>query len=168
MSDTINRQSLSEEFDLEDTEVQIKTFRDTLDEAKKLEDPNNILTTIIDKAGKILDIVETEMANGSVSGKLAESASNILSVLMQTTNSMVNNYSIQVNDEMKQEQLSQSNRRLDQRDKEIQIKELYYKNKQLEDGGNTTNNNVILSSREDILRFLENKGKEPKKAGENE
>jgi len=163
MSDEINRKSLEEEFDLESTEIEIETFKDILHKAKSIEDPDNLLTSIIEKAGTILDIVEREMANGSVSGKLAEAASNILTVLMNATNSMVNNHSINFNDDLKQQQLEQNNRRLKQRDREIDIKEkeaeikqIYYQNRgQVSD--KTTNNNVIVTDRQSIMKFLQDK-----------
>lgn len=164
----LDRENLADEFDIEQDDIPIEAFRDVLNRAKEMEDPNNVLTSLIEKAGRILDIVEHEMVNGNASGKMAESASQIINALISAANSIAANNSMYFNDSLKKIQVEQNHRRLDQRDREMEIKELYYKGqqKQLSDSEGNTTNNVIVTSREDIMKFLENKN--TKEIGENE
>lgn len=164
----LNRDNLADEFDIEQDDIPIEAFRDVLNRAKEVEDPNNVLTTLINKAGRILDIVEHEMVNGNASGKMAESASQIINSLITAANSIAANNSLYLNDEIRNIQVKQNERRLDQRDREMEIKELYYKGqqKQLNDNNESTKQqNVIITSREDIMKFLENK--QTKEIGED-
>lgn len=156
----LNRENLANEFNIEQNEIPIEAFKDVLNKSKEIEDPNNVLTTLIEKAGKILDIVEHEMTNGNTSGKMAESASQIINALISAANSIANNNSLNFNDNLRKVQVEQNNRRLDQRDKEMEIKEIYYKGQQNRlNNRNQENvtNNVIVTSREDIMKFLESK-----------
>ncbi|MFW6174085.1 MAG: hypothetical protein ACOC5T_10120 [Elusimicrobiota bacterium] len=56
---------------------------------------------------------------------------------------------------------------MDQRDKELELKRMYYNN-QLgsNNSGGTTNNNVIVTDRESVLKFL--KGEQKKELGESD
>ena len=150
---------LADEFDIEETEVEIQTFRELLSSAKQLEDPNNVLTTLIEKAGHFLDMVERESVNGSMNARYMEVAAQLINSIITASNSISSNYNNHLENELKQIRVEQRNKELEQKDKELEIKEMYYKG--ISGGkGNTTNNNVIVSSREDILKFLQNKNQE--------
>jgi hypothetical protein len=66
---------------------------------------------------------------------------------------------------LKQVRIKQRDRELDQKDKELELKKMYYNN-QLGDNGGTTNNNVIVTDRESVLKFL--KSEQKKELGEGE
>jgi 3-methyladenine DNA glycosylase/8-oxoguanine DNA glycosylase len=87
MSD-INRENLADEFDIENTEIEIETFREVLNKAKELEDPNNALTTVIEKAGRFLDMVERESVNGAMSARYMEVAAQLVNSIITASNSI--------------------------------------------------------------------------------
>lgn len=168
MSD-LNRDNLAEEFDIENTDIEIETFKEILDKAKELEDPNNVLSSVIEKAGRFLDLVERECVNGAMSARYAEVAANLINVITTTANSIATINSTWFNDELKQVRMNQRDRELDQKDKELELKKMYYQN-QLGDGSSngTTNNNVIVTDRESVLKFLKNEQKEIGEGNETE
>ena len=165
----LDRKSLAEELDLPIEDVPIETFREVLNKAKEVPNPDNVLSTVIEKAGVFLDMVERESVNGNMSARMMEVGNQILNTLITATNSMVDNYSKNFNDEMKQVRLKQRDRELDQKDKELEIKEYFYKQKlQLENGqqSNTTNN-ILVTDRESLLKYL-NQGGNPKELEQGE
>lgn len=164
MSD-INRENLADEFDIENTEVEIETFREVLNKAKELEDPNNVLTSIIDKAGRFLDMVERESVNGAMSARYMEVAAQLVNSMITAANSIATINSTWFNDELKQIRIKQRDRELDQKDKELEIKQAYYNQKAVE-GGSGSSQNIIVTDRESIMKFLE--GKKQKEVGEND
>lgn len=152
-------ESLEEAFDMEETEVQIKEFKEVLKEAKNVHDPTQVLSAIIDKAGSFLDRIEKEMEKGNTSGKIAEAAASFTNSIIQAANSISNVNSTWFENKLKGIRVRQKNRELDQKDKELEIKDFYYRN--LKTGKNPNNNKEILvTDRESILRFLKNN--EPK------
>ncbi len=152
----LNRKSLEEELELETTDIPIESFREVLNKAKQVDDPENILATIIEKAGTFLDMIESECVNGAMSARYLEVANQIMNTLLSTTNSLVDNKSKTFNDELKQVRIVQRDRELDQKDKELEIKEYFYKNKlQLEQGNQpNTTNNILVTDRESLLKYL--------------
>jgi hypothetical protein len=56
---------------------------------------------------------------------------------------------------LKEVRIKQRDRELDQKDTELEIKKMYYQNKSIEEG--KTNNNIVVTDRESIMRFLEGK-----------
>lgn len=154
----LDRSGLSEEFDIEETEIEIEQFKEVLDKVKEIESPNKVLSATIEKAGRFLDIVEREMVNGNVSARMAEVASNLLNSLTTAANSVATINSTWFENNLKEVRIKQRDRELEQKDVELEIKKMYYQNKSLENKG-TTNNNIVVSSREDIIRFLEGKQK---------
>lgn len=154
----LNTKSLEEEFDIEPEEVSIETFREALNRAKEIENPDNVLSTVIEKAGIFLGKIERE-SEYNMSARYMETASQILNTLITATNSMVDNQSKKYNDHLKHVRITQRDRELDQRDKELQIKELYYNNKLKSEENSKNTTNVLVTNREDIMKFLENKRK---------
>lgn len=161
----LNRNNLAEEFDIENEEIEIETFKEILVKAKELEDPNNVLTSVIEKAGRFLDLVERECVNGAMSARYSEVAATLINAITTAANSIATINSVWFNDELKQVRIKQRDRELDQKDKELELKKMYYNN-QLGDNGGTTNNNVIVTDRESVLKFL--KSEQKKELGEGE
>jgi hypothetical protein len=64
---------------------------------------------------------------------------------------------------LKQIRIKQRDRELDQKDKELEIKKTYYNQKSVE--GSNNSQNIIVTDRESIMKFLE--GKKQKELGEN-
>lgn len=153
----INRKILEEEFDLEEVdEIPIEEFKDVLKKAKDIENPTNVLTAIIDKAGTFLDLIEKESVNGAMSARYMEVAAAMINTIMAATTNMAQIDSTRFNDELKGYQTAQNDRKLDQKDRELSIKEAYYTGKS-KGGGTTTNNNIIVADRETMLRLLQDK-----------
>ena len=156
MSD-INRQSLEDEFGIENEDIEIESFKTVLRKVKNIEDPNNVLTTIVDKASIFLDMIERESVNGGMSARYMEVASQIINSLIAASASIATINSTYFNDDLKAIRSKQKDKEIEQKDRELDIKELYYRDKKQIEG--KSNQNIIVSSREDILKFLENKGK---------
>lgn len=159
----LNRKSLEEELEIESADIPIETFKEVLEKAKQMEDPDNVLASIIEKAGTFLDMIERECVNGAMSARYLEVANQIMNTLLSTTNSLVDNKSKEFNDELKQVRIVQRDRELDQRDKELEIKEYFYKNKLKSGEGDqpNTTNNILVTDRESLLKYL-NQGNQPK------
>jgi hypothetical protein len=155
----LDRKSLEEEFDLKESAlIEITNFKTALKEAKKIEDPSNALTTIIEKAGSFLDLIETEMRNGAMSARYMEVANQMLNTILAASGGLANINSTTFNDQLKGYKTAQKNRELDQKDKELEIKRLAIENKPKGDKeGTTTNNNIIFTDRETMLKMLKNK-----------
>ena len=159
MSDTINRQSLSEEFDIEDVnDIEIETFKSILGKVKEVHNPNNVLSAIVEKASTFVDMIERECVNGGMSARYVEVAAQLINSLVTTSTAIATINSTYFNDDLKVIKSKQKDKEIEQKDRELDIKELYYQDKKQIEGGKG-NQNIIVSSREDILRFLENKGK---------
>ncbi len=155
MSD-LNRNSLEEMLDIETPEITIESFRETLNKVKQIEDPTNVLTSVIEKAGSFLDLIETECVNGAMSARYAEVAANILNTLITAANSIVDNESKTFNDKLKQIRIYQRDKELEQKDKELEIKDFYYRSKlQAEQGGNTNTTNILVTDRESLMKYLQ-------------
>lgn len=141
---TLDRQGLREEFNMEVIEPEV--VEDTIDEFE-LEwekDPTDISTlrTNIDKANTLLDTVTHELENGNFSARMVEVAGQIINSITTASKVLVDD--------------TNYNKYLDIRKalallkrKEVEIK--YLK------GGRTTNNNLIIASREDVLKMLKEK-----------
>ncbi|MFW6174084.1 MAG: hypothetical protein ACOC5T_10115 [Elusimicrobiota bacterium] len=98
----LNRNNLAEEFDIENEEIEIETFKEIFSKAKELEDPNNVLSSAIEKAGRFLDMIERESVNGNFSARMMEVAANLINVITTTANSIATINSTWFNDELKQ------------------------------------------------------------------
>lgn len=161
----INRKSLEETFDLDEAaEQEIETFKEVLKKAKEIEDPTNVLSSIIEKAGTFLDLIEREAANGSMNARYMEVAAQMINAIMAASASIATINSTKFNDELKGYKTGQKDRELDQKDEELRLKGLYYDNKKKEEEqkqleGGTTNNNIIVTDRETMLEFLQNEKK---------
>lgn len=156
----IDRNALNALFNIETDDIEeipITTFKEVLKKAKEIEDPNNVLTSVIEKAGTFLDMIERESVNGGMSARYMEVASTLINTIVTAANSIATVNSMYLENELKKVRIDQKDRELDQKDKELEIKEFYYKNKQIEGGAIKNQNNILVTDRESILKFLENK-----------
>lgn len=167
----LDRHNLAEEFELEDVEQQITTFRQVLNEVKEVEEPDKLLMATIEKAAHFLDMVEHEAANGAMSARYMEVAANLIQSITQATNSITTNRMQELERELKKMRVKQKDRELDQKDEELKLKEAYLQGKSK--GGGEQNNNIIVTDRESVLEFLKGNrereigGEQKKQLGED-
>jgi hypothetical protein len=148
---TLNRQGLEEEFDIPaETEVVEPEIVDEGPDPFELEweeETSDIqaLRDNVERANEVLDMVKEEMENGNFSARLVEVAGQIINSITTASSKLIDN--------------SNYNKYLDIRkklallkEKEVQIKS--YKIDR------PKNQNLIIASREDVLKLLENKGNE--------
>jgi hypothetical protein len=143
--------TLDQEFNVETVQREIKTFKEIFDEIKEIPNPDQTIAAVIEKASIILDLVHSEMENEGASARYAEVAAQLLNTIVQSSTAL--NDSIQRLFDNKMRTISSK-----QKDKELEIKEFYYKSKQI--GDTPHNNNLILTDSSSILKFLEQKNQQ--------
>ena len=113
-------------------------------------DPVSILKGNIQKANQILDKVQDEIDNGNFTARMVEVAGNIINGITAASKEIITkeNYSDYL--EIKKDLTALKER-------EVIIKE----KTGIRGSGNTTNQNIIVTSREDLLKIMA--GKQPKK-----
>jgi len=93
----LNREGLAEEFDLENIENQPSSVSIFKEEG---EDPDSIIKDNIDRANRILDQVEDELANGNFSARLVEVAAktmdSVTNAVSQIQSTVYNNDYLQL------------------------------------------------------------------------
>jgi hypothetical protein len=133
----LDRQGLSEEFNLEKVENKPVTSIPLED------DPDEIIKNNIDRANRILDQVEDELVNGNFSARLVEVAAktidSITNAVSQIQSTVYNNDYLQ----------------LRARIVELKEEELDYKVKSLKKP-TIGSQNIIMTNREDLLKALKN------------
>lgn len=117
-------------------------------------DPEDILKGNIKKANIILDKIQDEIANGNFTARMVEVAGNIINSITAASKEIITdkNYKqyLKIRDGLKK-----------LKEREVVIKEKI--------GGrtsNTTNQNIIVTSREDLLKIMGTTEPEPIKIGE--
>ena len=140
----LDRKGLSEEFDIEYIKAENKKLE------KQTKNAEESLEENIERANRILELVENELNEGNFSARLVEVAGQIMNTVTNTNKEMLTNINYKTY--------------LQIREKLIQYKydELEMKQNKIKQ---PTNQNIILSNREDILKILggdnkqiENKG----------
>jgi hypothetical protein len=118
------------------------------------DDPVDILKGNIKKANQILDKIQDEIDGGNFTARMVEVAGNIINGITAASKEIIgkDNYDgyLEIRKELK-----------NLKEREVVIKE----KTGLRRTGNT-NQNIIVTSREDLLKIMS--GKEPKKIGEGE
>ena len=142
--------NLADAFNVEDVRREIKTFKEIFNEIKEIPNPDQTIAAAIDKAAIILDLVHSEMENEGASARYAEVAAQLINTIIQSS-SLLNN-SIQRLFDNKMKEISS-----EQKDRELDIKELYYNNDQK---SIENNNKMIVTDTKSLLKFLEDKNKE--------
>jgi len=148
---TLNRQNLEEQFDIpaepEVVEPEIVDEGPDPFELEWEEETSDItaLRNNIERANEILDMVKEEMESGNFSARLVEVAGQIINSITAASSKLIDN--------------ANYNKYLDIRkklallkEKEVQIKS--YKIDR------PKNQNLIIASREDVLKLLESRGNE--------
>jgi hypothetical protein len=135
----LDRQGLSEEFDLEKVENQ--PIAPIIYEEG--EDPDEIIRDNIKRANRILDFTEEELYNGNFSARLVE-------VLSRTMDSITNAVS-----QIQSTVYNQDYLQLKARVIELKEEELEYKVKNLKKP-NVGSQNIIFTDRESVLKALKN------------
>jgi len=130
-----------------------KDLQETINDKDEKEDPDNILYSNIERANRFLDILE-EKINNKINNKTKESLSRLFEVSSQlinaitsATQSIAGSYQSDLEYQYKLEKLELQN-------KELMVK-YALKGGENQKGGNVTNNNLIVSSREDILKMMQ-------------
>jgi len=140
--------SLSACFDIDAAKQELKDIKTQLDE--DVNNPNEILQGNIARAQRLLDKIETEWDVGTTPAtvKLVEIAAKLIDCITSAANSMISN-------DVSLETTNQKQEFLDLKKLEFELK----KNKDekvLPSGDNNTytQNNIVVSSREDILKLM--------------
>ena len=132
---TLDLENLMDEFNIEHDTEQFRIDVEKCIENTNIEDPDTIVTENLGKANAILDRVITEMNNGGFSARLAEVSSQIMGVISTMTGQVYKKKLDLENLQMKRLML------------ELKMKSLQIKDK-------TINQNIIITDRETILKFL--------------
>lgn len=142
MVNMLDRNNLQDEFDMEPLENEVRDIS-----TKLADDPIEALKDNIDRANDILDILEREMRSGNLSARMAEVSGQLINSVTNASKEIMSgiNYSkyLEIREKM-----------VTLKEKEIKIKERQLKK--------PSNQNIIVTDRESILRLLEDKGNEEK------
>lgn len=144
-------------------ETQVKDMKDTLEEtSKELEkaeqsenkpDPDSVLYQNIDRANRLLDKLENQMDTGQTEARVFEVASQLINAITTASSSIVG-----VNEHS--EELEYKYKWLEHKEKELQVKQALKDGKSDEEGQQVTNNNLIVTSREDLMNLIESQRQE--------
>lgn len=144
MTSEINGKSLSKIFDLDEARSTVEMVDAAVTEYKNENpgiDPSSdeIIRNNIDRANRLLDKLEGLLDNDKVSARLVEVAAQLINSVTQAASQLMD--------------VDLSLQNLDIKRQTLDIKKLdQYKGK-----GNITNNIVAVSTREDLMKFLEQK-----------
>lgn len=153
----LNPDKIANEFDidLDDVTNNLQDLRDKLDACKDIEDPSKILQSNIERASRLLDLLEDAISRGAVEARLFEVAAQLINVSTQTANSMVNNSIGFENVRLKEEGLVI-------KEKEIDLKEQGLKHKMSlntpVDPADQTTNSSIKGTREELMKMFKDEG----------
>jgi len=147
----INMDSLNKEFDVqiqsEDSmEVQIQEVQDMRKELTEIEngfpDSDQIILDNIERANRILDIVEKNIKDGDHSARFLEVAGQLINAVTAAATSVTGiSYNQQI--------IDNKNRALDIKERELEVKSIVKGAENV----NITNNNLVMS-REDLLDMI--------------
>lgn len=154
---SVNKKKLEQIFDITESEYtlpeQIKEVRESLDQSQESIDPDSILHQNIDRANRILDLLEQDLKQGLKSTRL-EAAASLINGITSAANSIVGVSHGDSQIEIKQKQL------------ELKERELMIKQALGEKSGKGSGNviNAIVTDRESLLEMIrESKGNPGKK-----
>jgi hypothetical protein len=145
----LNLNNLNKEFNIDsDTNqqiIEIKNLRKELSEIDSEIDSDQILLDNINRANRLLDIIETDIINGQSSARLIEVVGQLINAVTSAATSITGiSYNQQI--------IDTKNRALDIKEKELSVKDII-KNA---DNVNITNNNLVMT-REELLKMIEEK-----------
>lgn len=142
---------LNEEFGIDDGNLPVNTDLDFDDVDVDYDDPISILKGNIQKANQLLDKIQSEMLAGNFTARMVEVAGNIINGITAASKEIISkeNYGeyVRVKDDLNK-----------LKEREVLIKE--------KSGGKqgTVQNqqNIIVTSREDLLKIMDNKAPQKK------
>ena len=155
----INSHKLKSLFDLPDDNNLPSTIseNDIIEDSKDIKmdrkDPDDIIYENIERANRLLNKIETAVEN-DLTARLMEVASALINSITQASSSIVG--SSQHEDELRYKE-----RVLELKEREVMVKESLGK------GGGKTVNNVLVTSREDLLNMINNKEGETKETNQD-
>ena len=135
----LDRKGLSEEFDIDYLKAENKKLEKSSKNAEESLEDN------VERANRILDMVETELENGNFSARLVEVAGQIMNTVTNANKETIANINYKTY---------------------LQIREklIQYKYDELEAKKNKmkipTNQNIIVTTREDVLKILNKENKQ--------
>lgn len=138
----LDRQNLQETFNMADPEVVDDTFEQ---EWKQETDTVQGLKNNIDKANGILDTVSDELSNGNFSARLVEVAGQLINAITTASKEIIDS--------------SYKDKYLDIRQQVVHLKERQIEMKAAA-GHRPTTQNLIIASREDVLKLLRDEKKQ--------
>ena len=149
----INLEVLDKEFDIPSSNINtqisdIQTMKKELQDISKDlegEDPDQIILSNIDRANRMLDVIEEDVKNGDRSARLFEVCGQLINAITSAATSITGiSYNQQV--------IDNKNRALDIKEKELTVKQTL----KGEGDVSVTNNNLILTHQQ-LLSMLNEK-----------
>lgn len=145
-----NFQSASEDQQLEKIQNMKKELQESMKEKDKQEDPDNLLYSNIERANRLLDLLEEKIQNNSKSkdsiSRLFEVSAQLINAITTATSSIAGGYKDDLDYQYKLEQLELEH-------KKLAVKYALGGGNQQKQGGNVTNNNLVVT-REELLKMI--------------
>jgi len=139
----LNMDNLDEEFNLPAIDS-----RTGLVQRKDEDDPVEIIKDNINRANEILDLVQDQMSRGNITARLVEVASDLINGITAAAKELSS-------DALQKEGLQLKDKMVKLKEREVVVKE---KKVVRRSSGGVTNQNIIVSNREDLMKFI--KGEE--------
>lgn len=137
----LNRENLEEEFNVEEPPIEPEILNDEFeDEWDDENNPRTIIKDNIERANAILDRVELEINSGNFSARLVEVAGNIINSITVASKELIS-------DENYKQYLSLRKKLVKYKKMEVDWKVSGKSNK-------VTNQNLIVTNREDLLKWM--------------
>lgn len=138
----LNMNNLDQEFNLPAIDS-----RTGLVQRKDTDDPVEIIKDNINRANEILDLVQDQMSRGNITARLVEVAGDLINGVTAAAKEL----SVS---SLQKEGLQLKEKMIKLKEREVIIKE----KKVTHRSGNVTNQNIIVSSREDLMKFIKGEG----------
>lgn len=135
----LDRKGLSNEFDIEYIKAENKKLE------KQSKNAEESLEENVERANKILDMVETELENGNFSARLVEVAGQIMNTITNTNKETLANINYKTYLQIREKLIQYKYDELESKQKKIKM---------------TTNQNIIVSNRKDIMKILSGDNKQ--------
>jgi hypothetical protein len=146
----LDRRNLEEEFNMNDSnenqEIELNPIEEKPDpfeeEWKEENDPRNVIRSNIERANSILDLIEEELRNGNMTARLVEVAAALINSVTMAGKELISDENYKVYLQLKERMVYLKN-------KEIEMKRMKKEAPK--------NQNLIIASREDVLKMLSDK-----------
>lgn len=147
----LDRRNLEEEFNMdtsnENQEIELNPIEEERpdpfeEEWEKENDPRNVIRSNIERANSILDLIEEELRNGNMTARLVEVAAALINSVTMAGKELISDENYKVYLQLKERMVYLKN-------KEIEMKRMKKEAPK--------NQNLIIASREDVLKMLSDK-----------